>query len=405
MHFSGSPRGLSGGESTRDVTDIILSDLDEQEAALENENDVLYECGTLTLCEGYKAIRTFVIKCNLAFTQVLLLISLLFYLLPNGHKLRRLCIVNSLRKREDFIYETVCVFCHESIDPLIGDCQLNCPLNAFIVYCNKKSGVNYPKRAHVLLPNDMINGLVYKQLHINVKHNPLTLMLHADGMNIITTKLKKFYVVSATIVELPPPLREYSRNKLLLHLYLSDNEPTAAVLFDRLTSNIKEFINRDHLNIMNHKFQLRFQGLKADLPCRALYYACSNCLQRGEVLGDGNTIVYYPYERNQLPRTHLQFTSACTQAQLNNGALSIEGLFGKTPLLDLSFDIRSNFSFDYMHLSKRNASAISKQADIILKENTSPSQQQSQATTTTVTLPSIKKEPNIHASKISNIQG
>ncbi|CAF1500094.1 unnamed protein product [Didymodactylos carnosus] len=93
----------------------------------------------------------------------------------------------------------------------------------------------------------MISGVVCKQLHINVKHNPVTLMLHGDGMNIITTKLKKFYVVSATFVELPPPLREYSRNILLLHLFLSENEATAAVLFDRLRSNMKDFINRNHL--------------------------------------------------------------------------------------------------------------------------------------------------------------
>ncbi|CAF1547127.1 unnamed protein product, partial [Didymodactylos carnosus] len=95
-------------------------------------------------------------------------------------------------------------------------------------------------------------------------------MIHTDGMNIVTTKLKKFYVVTGTVIEIPPPLREYSKNKLLFSLYLSENEPTAKLLFSRLVAELKQIINRNYFTVANNKFQLRFQALKADLRCRAL---------------------------------------------------------------------------------------------------------------------------------------
>ncbi|CAF1546407.1 unnamed protein product [Didymodactylos carnosus] len=124
--------------------------------------------------------------------------------------------------------------------------------------------------------------------------------------------------------------------------------PLPKLLFSRLIAELKQIINNNYFIVANNKFQLRFQALKADLPCRALclclkqhngYYACSNCLQRGQVLGDRNNIVYYRYEQNQQPRTHRQFKAASHQAQLNNGQLSIEGIHGKTPLLELSFNV------------------------------------------------------------------
>ncbi|CAF4539933.1 unnamed protein product, partial [Didymodactylos carnosus] len=187
-------------------------------------------------------------------------------------------------------------------------------------------------------------------------------MSHADGMSIVTTKPKKFYVITGTIIEIPPPYREYAKNKLLLGLYLSENEPTASMLFEHLVYELKLLIASDYIFVINNiNIQLRFQLFKADLPCRSLctcikqhngYYACSHCLQRGNTLANGSNNVYYPYVTTSpsSPRTHQQYVIASNQAELNNGQLSVEGIFGASPLLSLFSNVQSNVPFDYMHL-------------------------------------------------------
>ncbi|CAF4586694.1 unnamed protein product, partial [Didymodactylos carnosus] len=170
---------------------------EEDDNDIETGNETLYQGGTLTLDGAYKAIKNFIIKSNLAVTHVLCLISLLLYLLPSGHNLTRLGIVHSLKKREFFLYETKCVRCYQQVDPSVGNCTIGCLLygkprttDGITELCygnlverikcitrrNLSLILNYPKHAHVLLPNDVINGSVYKQLHTNIKCNQLTLM-------------------------------------------------------------------------------------------------------------------------------------------------------------------------------------------------------------------------------------
>ncbi|CAF1424010.1 unnamed protein product, partial [Didymodactylos carnosus] len=127
-------------------------------------------------------------------------------ILPSGHNLIQLGIVHSLKKRELFLYETKCVRCYQKTDPSVGNCTIECLLYGKprttdgitelyyenlverikrITKHNLSLILDYPKHAHVLLPNDVINGSVYKQLYANIKCNKLTLMLHADGMSIV----------------------------------------------------------------------------------------------------------------------------------------------------------------------------------------------------------------------------
>ncbi|CAF1584340.1 unnamed protein product, partial [Didymodactylos carnosus] len=115
-------------------------------------------------------------------------------------------------------------------------------------------------------------------------------MIHADGIQMITTKPKKFYVVTGTILELPPPLREYARNKLLLVNYLSENEPTPLLLYDRL------------------------------------------------------------YIDPQPSHSHHSYLTAAAEADRNQNQMSVFGVHGKSPLLSLFIDVQENCPFDYMHL-------------------------------------------------------
>lgn len=220
--------------------------------------------------------------------------------------------------------------------------------------------IEYQQRAHLILPNDIVNGKVYKQIHENSKFYRLTLMLHSDAIQLITTKSKKFYVITGTILEIPPPHREYARNKLLFLIYFSENEPTPSILYEHVCQQIKYLINETYVVISGEKFNLKFQLFKADLPCRSLsicikqhngYYSCSNCLQYGKTYG--SSCVYYPYTDSQQPRSHRAYAIAADEAEKNQNQISVFGIHGKSPLLSLFFDIQANCPFDYMHLCCR----------------------------------------------------
>ncbi|CAF3273227.1 unnamed protein product [Rotaria sp. Silwood2] len=220
--------------------------------------------------------------------------------------------------------------------------------------------IEYQQSAHRLVPNDIINGTFYKQIHTNSKFNRLTLSIHADGMQVITSKPKKFYVVTGTILEIPPPHREYARNKLLLVVYFSENEPTPLLLYDHLSQQLQQLINEKYVIIDGEKFNIRLQLFKADLPCRSLsicikqhngYYCCSNCLQYGKTYDGPN--VYYPYTDTYPNRSHSDYIRSATEAERNQNQISVFGIHGKSPLLSLFANVQINCPFDYMHLCCR----------------------------------------------------
>ncbi|CAF4764192.1 unnamed protein product, partial [Rotaria sp. Silwood2] len=266
----------------------FTTDIEDED---DNTNIRLYPNSCITLRQAYTAIKAFIIKCNLAFTQTLYLISLLLFLLPYGHRLTRSGIVRSYKKREQFSYITYCIKCNEEVNAVDGKCSPTCLLygsqrtadsltelcicNAFdrikcVVKRNLSLILEYQKRADHILPNDIVNSALYNNLHQDSKFHRLTLMIHSDGIQMITTKSKKFYVVTGTLLEIPPPLRDYARNKLLLVTYLSENEPTPLLLYDRLCKQINKLISEDFILIDHQKFNIKFQLFKADLPCRSM---------------------------------------------------------------------------------------------------------------------------------------
>lgn len=97
----------------------------------DDANIRLYPNGSITLHQTYTAIKAFIIKCNLTYTHILHLISLLFFLLPSGHQLTKLGVLRWYNKREEFIYTTLCIKCNH---------RVNIPLMVFLYkklsYCN-----------------------------------------------------------------------------------------------------------------------------------------------------------------------------------------------------------------------------------------------------------------------------
>ncbi|CAF4654895.1 unnamed protein product, partial [Rotaria sp. Silwood2] len=271
------------------------------------------------------------------------MISLLSIVNSNEGKCSSKCVLNGHQRTADSLTE-------------LGQANIFQRIKC-VVKRNLHLIIEYQQSAHRLVPNDIINGTFYKQIHTNSKFNRLTLSIHADGMQVITSKPKKFYVVTGTILEIPPPHREYARNKLLLVVYFSENEPTPLLLYDHLSQQLQQLINEKYVIIDGEKFNIRLQLFKADLPCRSLsicikqhngYYCCSNCLQYGKTYDGPN--VYYPYTDTYPNRSHSDYIRSATEAERNQNQISVFGIHGKSPLLSLFANVQINCPFDYMHL-------------------------------------------------------
>ncbi|CAF3566635.1 unnamed protein product [Rotaria socialis] len=347
----------------------------------DDDGTLLYQDGSISLYQAYKAIKKFIIKCNLSYTNILNLILLILFLLPVGHGLSKLGILRCYKKKENFFYNTLCINCNHEVQPTDGKCSSTCNFYGKqrtndsvtelaeanivdriknVVKRNLPLITEYQQRAHLLLPNDILNSVAYQQIHKDSIFNRLTLTIHADGIQLVTTKRKKFYAVTGTILEIPPPHREYARNKLLFVLYFSENEPTPSIIYDNLCQQMRKIINEKFTVISGQKFNIKFQLFKADLPCRSLsictkqhngYYCCSNCLQRGKTVG--GTCVYYSSDEIQPARSHRDYIDAATEAERNQNQISVFGVHGKSPLLSLFFNVQVNCPFDYMHLCCR----------------------------------------------------
>ncbi|CAF1968643.1 unnamed protein product, partial [Rotaria magnacalcarata] len=92
-----------------------------------------------------------------------------------------------------------------------------------VIRRNKQLILTYPQLVDKLLQCDVMTQLIYKEKRkeLQAASNatyPITLMLHIDSTPIVHWSRKHTWFVTASIVEIPPPLRENHLNLLLLSI-------------------------------------------------------------------------------------------------------------------------------------------------------------------------------------------
>ncbi|CAM4912919.1 unnamed protein product [Rotaria socialis] len=176
-----------------------------------NDGTLLYQDGSISLYQAYKAIK----KCIIKFLKQFAKTSQRY-----AWTSRSTCNFYGKQRTNDSVTEVAEA---NIVDRIKNVVKRNLPLI-----------IEYQQRAHLLLPNDTVNSVAYQQIHKDSIFNHLTLTIHADGIQLVTTKRKMFYAVTNNFLEIPPPHREYIRNELLFVLYFCENEPTPSILYDNL---------------------------------------------------------------------------------------------------------------------------------------------------------------------------
>lgn len=139
---------------------------------------------------------------------------------------------------------------------------------------------------------DVCFGTHYQNLDGNPV-NRVTLMVHSDGAPLVKLSKQSLWPCFASIVELPPPVREYYNNIVVLALWSSRVKPDPDVFLKETIEELKYLVkNGTSILIDDVEFQIvvRTQFFVSDLPAKSLfcrtisfngYSACTECCSTG----------------------------------------------------------------------------------------------------------------------------
>lgn len=134
---------------------------------------------------------------------------------------------------------------------------------------------------------DFINSNFYQK-----QANTLQLCLYTDGVPVFKNPSRSAWPVFASIVELPPTLRESRKTKIIAGVWFGRKGPTSDILFEDIIKNINSLeISINYMNrVISNKFKI--YGFEADTPGKAKglnmkghkgYFSCTFCLIPGKV--------------------------------------------------------------------------------------------------------------------------
>jgi hypothetical protein len=238
-------------------------------------------------------------------------------------------------------------------------CQIQAILNRNYLLLNRTD--LYPK-------SDVCFADNYRQL-AGETVNRITLIVHTDGAPLVKLSKQSLWPCFGSLVELPPPIRDYQKNIIVLALWSSKVKPDPNVFLHETIEELKYLIENGtsiFINDQEYRITLQTQCFISDLPAKSLfcrtisfngYSACAECCSTGMSLtkkserqkflflffiGEWNpthSMVLYPFIRNDLTsRTHDGYINAAREAQKkSNGKknVSVDGIKGFSSLFQV----------------------------------------------------------------------
>ncbi|CAF1508466.1 unnamed protein product, partial [Rotaria sordida] len=169
----------------------------------------------------------------------------------------------------------------------------------------------------------------------------MTLVVHSDGAPIVRSSKKSIWPCFASITEIPPPMREFQSNIIILALWLSKKKPNVNIFLEETVSDLSILIHNGtsiFIRDEEYKIQLGTQFFVSDLPAKALfccttnfngYSACTFGCSRGIWNPEYNKVLY-PYKNNDFTaRTHDSYLKAAREAiRKSNGGkeVAVDGI-------------------------------------------------------------------------------
>lgn len=123
--------------------------------------------------------------------------------------------------------------------------------------------------------------------------NRITLILHTDGAPLVKLSKQSLWPCFGSIVELPPPVREYQQNIIVLALWSSTIKPDPNIFLYESIEELKHLLDNGtsiFIDGLEFEINVKTQYFISDLPAKSLfcqtihfngYSACTECLSTG----------------------------------------------------------------------------------------------------------------------------
>lgn len=291
---------------------------DENEDDYENDKRPLYNGSSITVTKAIHRIMDFYLNINLDKEKVNSLLRLIKNLLPKPNILPS--TLKSVNKSFHHLSSTsttlLCSDCYQSCETprkRARTCVNPSCTTAFqrrrsteiieIVRFDVRSqiksimsrNVQFINKSKFFPPSDICFGEQY-QHSSSTNSDKISLIVHSDGAPIVRSSKQSIWPCFASITEIPPPMREFQSNIIILALWLSKKKPDVNIFLKETVNDLSLLIhNVTSIFICNreYKIQLATQFFVSDLPAKALfccttyfngYSACTFCCSRGELL-------------------------------------------------------------------------------------------------------------------------
>lgn len=120
--------------------------------------------------------------------------------------------------------------------------------------------------------NDIPFGSFYKEFLQLYGTNLITLLLHADGVSITRSSKLKMWMLSASIIELPPKLRSRRCNMVPISIWIGHVEPVPHLWFKHCVPQLesikfegKHFSSNSLMNLCELNFTMKSRRHSLDL--------------------------------------------------------------------------------------------------------------------------------------------
>lgn len=87
--------------------------------------------------------------------------------------------------------------------------------------------------------NDIVFNTNYKNFRDSIHYPFISLILHIDGINLDQSSKHHLWILSCSIVEVPPGIRTRRENNIILSLWIAKEQPKINLWLDRCFSQLK----------------------------------------------------------------------------------------------------------------------------------------------------------------------
>ncbi|CAF4905960.1 unnamed protein product [Rotaria sp. Silwood1] len=271
----------------------------------------LYERTSITTNKAVKSILNFCVDSNLDKLKLISLMHLIKSLLPVPNHLpttfhqilktqgkkpssttklycNKCLALTTLKGGQQFCTNSYCSLASQKLSKR----QLTEVVTVNIrekLQCIIRRNISFFTECQELFPAfDISSGNRYQVITEKVVH-PITFNIHVDGAPLVRSTKSSLWPCFSSIVELPPPIREFQTNILTLGFWISCVKPDVNVflqdiieqLIDLNQNGTSIFVNENEFKVF-----VKTQFFISDLPAKSLftktinfngYYACTNC--------------------------------------------------------------------------------------------------------------------------------